>query len=43
MRKTKTVFNMIWVIENDLPRRTALNNVLHDKAFNITKTPKYDE
>ena len=27
----------------DLPRRTALNNVLHDKACNITKTPKYDE
>ena len=26
----------------DLPRRTASNKVLHDKAFNIAKTPKYD-
>ena len=25
----------------DLPR-TASNKVLHDKAFNIAKTPKYD-
>ena len=22
--------------------RTAAHNVLHDKAFNITKNPKYD-
>ena len=25
-----------------LPRRTASDKVLHDKAFNITKNPKYD-
>ena len=27
----------------DLARRTASNKVLRDKAFNITKNPKYDE
>ena len=26
----------------DLPRRTASDKVLSDKAFNITKNPKYD-
>ena len=26
----------------DLPRRTASDKVLHDKAFNIDKNPKYD-
>ena len=26
----------------DLPRRTAPDIVLHDKAFNIAKNPKYD-
>ena len=26
----------------DLPRRTASDKVLHDKAFNIAKIPKYD-
>ena len=26
----------------DIARRTASDNVLRDKAFNITKTPKYD-
>ena len=26
----------------DLKRRTASNNVLRDKAFNIAKNPKYD-
>ena len=26
----------------DLKRRTAADNVLRDKAFNIAKTPKYD-
>ena len=26
----------------DLPRRTASDKVLRDKAFNITKKPKYD-
>ena len=25
----------------DLPRKTAADNVLRDKAFNVTKTPKY--
>ena len=27
----------------DLKRRTAADNVLRDKAFNIAKNPKYDE
>ena len=27
----------------DLPRRTASNKVLRDKAFNFAKNPKYDE
>ena len=26
----------------DLSRRTASDNVLRDKAFNIAKNPKYD-
>ena len=26
----------------DLARRTATDNVLRDKAFNIVKTPRYD-
>ena len=26
----------------DLTRRTAFNKILHDKAFNIAKNPKYD-
>ena len=26
----------------DLPRRTASDKVLHDKTFNIAKSPKYD-
>ena len=26
----------------DLPRRTASDNVLHDKAFNIAKNPIHD-
>ena len=26
----------------DLPRRTASDKVLHDKAFSIAKNPKYD-
>ena len=26
----------------DFPRRTASGKVLHDKAFNIAKNPKYD-
>ena len=26
----------------DLPRRTAADKVLRDKAFNIAKNPKYD-
>ena len=25
-----------------LPRRTASDNILRDKAFNIAKNPKYD-
>ena len=27
----------------DLKRRTAADNVLRDKAFNIAKNPKYDD
>ena len=27
----------------DLTRRTASDRILRDKAFNITKNPKYDE
>ena len=27
---------------NDLPKRTASDKVLRDKAFNIAKYPKYD-
>ena len=26
----------------DLTRRTASDRILHDKAFNIAKNPKYD-
>ena len=26
----------------DLPRRTAADKVLHSKAFNFAKSPKYD-
>ena len=26
----------------DLTRRTVSDKILHDKAFNIDKTPKYD-
>ena len=26
----------------DLPRRTASDKILHDKAFDIAKNPKYD-
>ena len=26
----------------DLPRRTAFDKILQDKAFNIAKNPKYD-
>ena len=26
----------------DLPRRTAFDEILHDKAFNIAENPKYD-
>ena len=26
----------------DLPRRTASDKILHDRAFNIAKNPKYD-
>ena len=26
----------------DLTRRIASDKILHDKAFNITKNPKYD-
>ena len=27
----------------DLPKRTASDKVLRDKAFNVSKNPRYDE
>ena len=34
---------MTWLIEiNDFPRRTVLNDVLRNKAFDNDKTSKYD-
>ena len=27
----------------DLPRKTALDKILHNKAFNVAKNPKHDE
>ena len=27
----------------DLPRRKVADKLLHDKAFNISKSPRYDE
>ena len=41
MNKIKLVFNMIRDFKY-LNRRTAADKVLHDKAFNIAKNPKYD-
>ena len=40
----KTYFNhdMGYVDFKNLPRRTASDKVLHDKAFNIAKNPKYE-
>ena len=33
---------MLLARHEDLPRRTASDKVLHDKAFNIAINPKYD-
>ena len=36
---------MIWLLYDDfknLERRTASDQILRDKAFNIAKNPKYD-
>ena len=38
-------FSMIWLLYDDfknLERRTASDQILRDKAFNIAKNPKYD-
>ena len=34
--------NMAYEVFKDLKRRTAADNVLRDKAFNVAKNPKYD-
>ena len=34
--------DMAYVDFEDLVRRTAFDKMLHDKAFNIAKNPKYD-
>ena len=33
---------MVYGDFKDLPRITASDKVLHDRAFNIAKNPKYD-
>ena len=35
-------YDMVYVNFKDLPRTTASDKVLRDKAFNIVKTQKYD-
>ena len=44
MNQTKLVFSMIWFMEifNIQQKEQASDKVLRDKAFNITKNPKYD-
>ena len=36
-------FNMLWLMEvpKELERRPASDKILRDKAFNISKNPKY--
>ena len=34
---------MVYGDFKDLTRITASDKILHDKAFNIAKNPKYDE
>ena len=34
--------DMAYEVFKDLKRRTAADNVLRDKAFNVAKNPKYD-
>ena len=38
----KLVFNMKWPMKDfkDMPKRTASDKILRDKAFNIAKNPK---
>ena len=38
----RLVFNMAYGDFKDLKRRTFSDKVLRDKAFHITKSPKYD-
>ena len=33
---------MVYGNFKDLPRRTAADKVIHNKAFNIAKNPKYN-
>ena len=35
-------YDMAYEDLKDFPKRTASDKALHDKAFNITKNPKYD-
>ena len=44
MNQIKLVLLMMWQYSDskDLTKRTAADNVLRDKAFNIAKDPKYD-
>ena len=34
---------MVYGDFKDLPRRATSDKVVHNKAFNIAKNPKYDE
>ena len=36
------LINLVFGDFPDLKRRTASDNILRDKAFNIAKNPKYD-
>ena len=38
----KLEHDMVYVDLEDLPRRTASDKAVHNKAFNIAKNPKYD-
>ena len=40
--KARFQHDMVYGDFKDLTRRTASDKILHDKAFNIAKNPKYD-
>ena len=45
MNFIRHAFSMIWLLYGDfknLKRKTASDQILRDKAFNIAKNPKYD-